>query len=266
MITDDEPNIASEYEYDIDAIDPFLPNQQMSSTLSQNIDIIGSLSADDSITQDVNNNNENENEICENKINIKKGEYSYHAFGNVKNYWAGPSYWKVPRNRSTIQSDKETIKSKSRKRRRIIDIPIKFIDTPDDESSDEELFIKATSRAAKKLRYCKYNRWDADKLKLPPQTHIPKDLFHTYTFAPSIDIFHSRQSIDTISDLNEEENNVENDFPVSILSDELTNILIRVVIRVIFLPLINSKWILEMMISIHHKLQTNLQSIRNRRH
>lgn len=214
----DELDVAPEYMFDVDANESFWQNRPTASTMPpDNNDDHDLPFFDHTVAQDLNNNNDNENHETGN--NIQKGEYSYHAFKNIKNYWAGPSYWKhVPRNRPTIQSNRETIEVKSRGRRgkKKHDKPL-FIDNDGNvSSSGDEMFIKATSRAAKKIRLCNYKRWAPEKLKLPLTNDIPRDLFHAYAFEPSHDIFNTRRSVE--SDSNIPENDVEDDFPVSIFT------------------------------------------------
>lgn len=212
MNVDDEPYVASEYVYDVDANVSFSPAEPMSSTLYQDI------SGDAPFADGNKHVNDTENDILSNR-NISKGEYSYHAYGDIRNFWAGPSYWKLPRNRRTNLSDNQPNEPKTVKRcaKKRYEKP-QFICEAVDESSDDGDFIKFGSRAAKRIRKVNYGAWDPKKLKLPSQSNIPSDLFDAYTFAPSIDLLRSRQPANATRHSNTDgnQNVIEDDFPVSI--------------------------------------------------
>lgn len=144
---------------------------------------------------------------------LSRGEYSYQAFTNIPNFWAGPSYWKHPRNihRGT-QNNENPAQPKSR-RRRIERAKAIFTETnnEDADTSENEGFLKATARALKKIRHCNYRLWAPEKLKLPPQYDIPKTIFDSYTFCPSIDICHPHET-EEITQANIDD---DNEFPVS---------------------------------------------------
>lgn len=195
-----EEDFQPEYQFD-DNVESFWANRDTESTLNNNnnghMSFRGSM-----VNQDLNNNGgllDNAMKEANNGENfrfekISKGEYSYQANANIKNYWAGPSYWKQSRIHRTLHNNLESPKQlPKRKNRRIMKEKPCFKDTnkamDDTELSDDEIFLKATKKNLKKVRHCNVNRWDSEKLKLPTRCDIPKDLFNYYTFCPSTSTF-----------------------------------------------------------------------------
>lgn len=177
--------------------------------------------------QDYNNNddcfsdatpNENGNEIenQNNRKNCLKGEYSYNVFANIKNFWAGPSYWKTSKNRLNQKNYKATDEVNPCKRQAKGELNNKpAFQTQDcDQSSDDDSFLKINSKAAKKMRHCNYKKWIPDKLKLPVQSDFPNNLFDTYAFGPSLNVFDTNQSANATQS-NSPEDLADDDFPVS---------------------------------------------------
>lgn len=198
------------------------------------------LSDEISNDHDFNNNNDAEvrSEIDTAVENISRGEYSYKAFSNVKHYWAGPTYWKIMSNRNTARN---TLKATSqaqtedhqKRGKKTIELP-KFVGI-DSDSTDNELFFKITSKRTKSIRQCQYRRWLPEKLKLPSQFNIPNDLFYTYTFCPSTDIFECHKEDSEVEDNEDNDDEVsssqmhfDDNFyddvgPVSAQADEINN-------------------------------------------
>lgn len=210
-----EPDVLSEYAFDPNIEYSMMAPSQMVS-YSNNV----KFSVETSDGQDFNNNidfnddADNRSAIDTAVENISKGEYSYNAFlHGGPNAWAGPTYWKVKHNRNGARDMRKTnssaqTESRQQRGKKNIELP-KFAGS-DSDSSDNELFIKLTTRKVKSIRKCQYRRWLPDKLKLPPQINIPKDLFHTHTFAPSNNIFGLSHKAG-----NEEKNYEDNDYNVS---------------------------------------------------
>lgn len=141
--------------------------------------------------------------------NVSKREYSYGIVENIKNFWAGPSYWKFS-NRMRSQSSQETAQNKGRRRLKEIERP-KF--NGNDDSDNE--YIDVDSIAAQKVPNCNYRRWSPDKLRLPLRCDFSRDLFDAYKFMPSQNIFAPNQ----IEPLEMNDLNEIDDIPVSILHD-----------------------------------------------
>lgn len=145
---------------------------------------------------------------------MSKSEYSYRAMSNIRNYWAGPSYWKFALNRqSSNTSVQATVRIKHG--RRIKKNPDKpnFIDC-EDSSSEDDYFIKVRSKAAQKIRNANYRNWSPAKLMLPEKYEISKDLFEYYQFEPSYNILrprHSEPMMDANENSNHEDYNDDND-------------------------------------------------------
>lgn len=224
-----EEDFQPEYQFD-DNVESFWANRDTESTLNNNNN--GHMSFKNSIVnQDLNNNDglldnaKNEANNGENFRfeNISKGEYSYQAYANIKNYWAGPSYWKRSRNHRVLHNNLESPQQlpTARKRRKIIKEKPCFKDKnkamDDTELSDDETFLKATKRNLKKVRHCNVNRWDADKLKLPTRCDIPKDLFNYYTFCPSTSTFELQDGEETApSNVNDYYDDEDDNYLVSL--------------------------------------------------
>lgn len=149
------------------------------------------------IHQDLNNNNNvgisfddvemdnaieiSNNDDNNNRIEILRGEYEYKAFGSIRNFWAGPTYWKFSKNSNRnvlrVQTDADN-RVGQRKKTQIKVTKPNFYETDDEgESSSDEYFIKTNSRKARKIRVCNRLLWNSERLKLPPQCNIPKDIF-----------------------------------------------------------------------------------------
>lgn len=106
---------------------------------------------DASICDDI----ENEEVISIN--NISKGEYSYRVVDHIQNYWAGPSYWKFSLNRLSVQTIKPKLNREQTRRLKRQPAKASFIgDHSTDTESDNEVFIKVNSRAARKIRQVNY--------------------------------------------------------------------------------------------------------------
>lgn len=203
MVFDDAPDIPPDYVFDmnmdVDANDSFSqrPTGTIGSQNNRNDDLPftnGTIHQDfnnnDGISfndvefdngNDDNNNNNNINNNINKRIQLLKGEYAYH-FGNIRNFWAGPSYWKFSKNlnHQNHQAPAEADKRGNRRKTKRPNKP-KF-DDGSDYSSDDECFIKIKSKAAKKVRCCNRSLWSSEKLKLPAQCNIPKDLFDKYDY------------------------------------------------------------------------------------
>lgn len=217
MVFDAEPDIPPDYVFDVNADESFWHRPTVSSLLqnNQNDDLPFS---NGTIQHDFNNNDgisfddggfENGNNNNNNRIQLLKGEYAYHAFNNIRNFWAGPGYWKYSKNlnQNNHAPSVNGIQGGRRKKKQ----PNKpSFDDDDDggETSTDEYFIKKTSKAAKKLRHCNRALWLSERLKLPPQCNIPSDLFDKHNY--------SRQSTDSIESNQMENYDADNnDFGVS---------------------------------------------------
>lgn len=133
----------------------------------------------DHVIDDNNNNN---------RVQLKKCEYEYKAIGKVQNYWAGPSYWKYPRNFNRNTQARATVGPTRRGRKRKQEM-VKFTEIYEDD--DDEIFVRIDSKAGKKInkmKQCNYRQWSGEKLKLPSKCAIPKDFFDINMFG------HKRQS------------------------------------------------------------------------
>lgn len=210
-------------------------DEEQNSAFDANIDVsdwANPNEADISFGQDLNNNIETLDDIpppaldgAENEVddsfalsNLSKGEYSYRAYENIRNYWAGPSYWKLARRPNSVKDNQTTTAHTEHGRRAIRNNKKKPTFTTGDESSDDSgCFIAVNSQIAKTIRQCNYRRWSSDKLKLPTQCNMSKELFHFYQFCPSFDIFrlHHTEEIREIDIQNN--NNDDDDFPVSFI-------------------------------------------------
>lgn len=233
MNEDNEPDVWSEYAFDPNSEYPIVAPSEVVETCNGH---------------DFNNNDDYPQ--CQNEIdmaveNISISEYSYKAFSNIRHYWAGPTYWKFRQNRNAARDARKLnshAQTKDRQKRgKPIEIPTFGGDGggSDSNSSDEEIFLKSTAKNAKLIRQCQYRCWWPDKVKLPAQLNIPKDLFYTYTFGPSIEIFGTNHGKGSVEE-HYEENDVQstpsqmhfyqnNDYddeyiaPVSIQVDEINN-------------------------------------------
>lgn len=208
MIFDAEPDIPPDYVFDVNA-DVSAWNQNDDVPFSNGINIQqdfnnnDGISFDDSGFENENNNNNND------RIQLRKGEYSYHAFGNIRNFWAGPTYWKFSKNlnQSTHRPSENGNKS-GRRKKKSPKKPTFYDDSG--ESSTDEYFIKINSKKSKKLRLLNRKQWSSEPLKLPPQCNIPSDLFDKHNY-------NNRQSTDSMES-NQMENyeaDDDNDFVVS---------------------------------------------------
>lgn len=203
MVFDEAPDIPPDYAFDVNAdvdVDVDGPFWQgpTGSTVPQN----NNNNDDDSpfgsgtIHQDFNNNdgmsfddvevgneNDNNNNI-NNRIKLLKGEYAYKAFSNIRNFWAGPTYWKFSKNLNQSQLvPAENVTRGGRKKKH----HIKPTFDDDDDESDDGIFIKINSKAAKKLRRLNRALWSSERLKLPPQCNVPNDLFDKYNYYQQLD-------------------------------------------------------------------------------
>lgn len=113
-------------------------------------------------------------------------EYSYRPLDNIRNYWAGPSFWKF--NRSVVANKSggggggpsEPKKRKVTSRR--VWQPVDMI-----ARADDPVFISVKSRAGKRLRKRDITKnWDETKLMLPTVPTIQSDYFDRYRFAPGL--------------------------------------------------------------------------------
>ena len=208
---DDGPqDYAFDPNFEVNQVDPMWTSQPQENMVTE---------------QDVNNNCDNafecddiENADALSTKDMSKSEYSYRAISNIRNYWAGPSYWRFALNRqSSNTSVQATVRTKHGRRfKKNPDKPI-FIDC-DDSSSEDDYFIKVKSKAAKKIRNVNYRNWSPEKLMLPEKYDISKDLFEHYQFEPSYNILRPRHS-EPMIDANENSNHEDiddDDFFVSI--------------------------------------------------
>lgn len=236
MDTDSDVAPAPEYEFDMDANESntYWPdnNRSTASTMVRNNNedmSFHSTPSDVNNVTDVNNNFGDVNHI--NLNHIRDSEYSYHAFEKIQNYYAGPSYWKVPPNRRLVQIGEVAKRRRPRKKRQPekVIFSSSLLDENDDNSSDDELLISVTSKLVTKIRKFNYRNHDPKKINLPPFLNIPRDLFHSYEYCPSFDIQHTRPFVETQNrqsnrfvqnaELNNvQENHVEDDDAVSKLS------------------------------------------------
>lgn len=114
-------------------------------------------------------------------------EYSYRPMKEIKNYWAGPSFWKFNRSgKGPAAAAGSGGPSEPKKRKvttRRVWQPITMTPSP-----NQPQLISVKSRAAKRL----YKRditknWSEDKLRLPPvMAPVPSDYFDRYRFAPGL--------------------------------------------------------------------------------
>lgn len=208
----DEPqDYAFDPDFEMNQLDPMWASQSQENMITE---------------QDVNNNCDNAFECDDNEIadalstkDMSKSEYSYRAISNIRNYWAGPSYWKFSLNRQSSNTNVQaSVRNKhGRRLKKNPDKPI-FIDC-DDSSSEDDYFIKVKSKAAQKIRNVNYRNWYPEKLMLPEKYEISKNLFDYYQFEPSYNILrprHSEPLINANENSNHEDNNYDDDFLVSI--------------------------------------------------
>lgn len=206
-----EPYIPPDYAFDMND-DVAFPYRPTGSTLSQNnpnhdlpngaalqdLNNNGGISFDgmefDNVhgNNDDDNNNNNLNNI--NQIQLLKGEYAYQVFSNIRNFWAGPSYWKYSKNLNKnvqAQIDDNKVGGGGRRKRKHAIKP-SFCGLCDDgESSMDDVFIKLNSKAAKKLRHCNRSAWNSERNKLPPKFDFARDFFDKLN--------HNRQSNDSMA-------------------------------------------------------------------
>lgn len=214
MVFDDAPDMPPDYAFDANAdVDDAFWQRPTGTKISQNNQNDDSPLANGTIQQDLNNNdgisfddvgfddgNENVNgkDNINNRVQLSKGEYAYNAFSNIRNFWAGPSYWKFSKNlNQSHRAPAENANPKVRRKKRPCEPAI--FDDGDDTSSDE-LFIKIKSKAAKKLRHLNRALWKSDRLKLPPQCDFPSDYFAKCNYNR-----HSNASTDSMES-NQEQN------------------------------------------------------------
>lgn len=223
MVIDEAPDIPPDYAFDLNAdADESFWQRPTGSMVSQNNHNDDLPLTNGIIHQDFNNNdgmsfddvefgNENDNNNnVNNRIQLSKGEYAYNAFTNIRNFWAGPSYWKYSKNlKQHLQAPAENVKRGGRKRKQ----QIKPTFDDDDDGSEDGIFIKTTSKQAKKLRHCNRALWSSERLTLPPQCNIPSDLFDKNNYNQQ-----SNTSTDSLESNQEENYEADyNDFGVSSL-------------------------------------------------
>lgn len=224
METDDDLAPAPEYEFNMNESNTHWPDnrQSMASSMIAMNNEDMSLQFTPSDVTDVNNNI---GDVIPN--HIQKGEYSYHASDKIKNYWAGPSYWKVPPNRHLVRIDGVKKKSKSRQKIQQEKAAFSLSELTDDSDSEDECFITTNSKEAKKIKKCNYRNFDPKTL--PLKSDIPRDLFDSYVYCPSFNFQRTCSPIETQdTDSNDtQENNAENDYSVSKFSTSFRNLLIK---------------------------------------
>lgn len=215
MVFDEAPGI--DYAFDLNA-DESVWHRPPGSSLMQNNHNDDLPFSNGIIEQDFNNNdgisfddggfkNDNDNNNNNNRVQLLRREYSYQVFSNIRNFWAGPWYWKYSKNVNQSKHAPSVNGNQSGRRKKKQPIKPKF-DGDDGESSTDEYFIKTTSKAAKKLRRCNRALWHSERLKLPPQCTIPSDLFDKQNY--------NRQSEDSMESNQMENYDVDdNDFGVS---------------------------------------------------
>lgn len=225
MVFDDAPDIPPDYAFDVNDVADEAFWQPPTGTTNQQNNQNDDLPFGNGTIQDFNNNdgisfndtefdndngNGNDNGNMTNRVQILKGEYAYKAFSNIRNFWAGPSYWKFSKNSN--QSHQPSVGNATRAVRRKKKEPSKPVFDGDETSSDE-YFIKIKSKAAKKLRHLNRALWNSDKLKLPPQCDVPSDLFAKYNKNQQPNT--STDSIEPNQDQNYDAD--DNDFGVSLM-------------------------------------------------
>lgn len=220
MVFDDAPDIPPDYAFDVDAVadEPFWqrPTQNnqnddlpfMNGTTQQDFNNNDGISFDDvEFDSGVDNGNDNMN----NRVQMLKGEYAYNAFSNIRNFWAGPSYWKFSKNLNHTQQAPAGNATRNGRRKKKLPSKPSFDDG--DETSSDEIFIKIKSKAAKKLRHLNRALWNSDRLKLPPHCDVPKDLFAKHNHNR-----HSNTSTDSIESNHEQNYDADDDgFGVSLM-------------------------------------------------
>lgn len=200
MVFDDAPDIPPDYVFDVnDIADEAFWQPPTGTTISQN-NQNEDLPFGNGTIQDFNNNdgisfndieldnendNGNDNGNISNRVQLLKGEYAYNAFSNIRNFWAGPSYWKYSKNLNQTNATQAPAGNATRTGRRKKKQPSKPAFGDGDEDSSDEYFIKIKSKAAKKLRHLNRALWNSDRLKLPPQCNVPRDLFAKHNYHQS---------------------------------------------------------------------------------
>lgn len=239
---DERNRIASnlEYEYNDNQYTPFNDSIQYSQQenytqrnplddISQNLEYINehiSPNTNDSIST-VNQQSHNNDSI--NFHNLARADYSYYPHKNIRNYWAGPSYWKFSGKFSSQSSNQSAVSAqvqnspkpiRHRQRHQAEKIPFMIVEgESDDENNDETdaKFISIRSKRAKRIRKCRLENWSAERLKFPPKLSIPNDIFDKYKFQPSygyINIYNNDSNNNVNNNLDENQN-IEDNTPNS---------------------------------------------------
>lgn len=221
MVFDEAPDMPPDYVFDVNAdvdVGDAFWHRPTGTTISQNNQNDDLLFANGAIQQDFNNNDGigfddvecDANDNITNRIQMSKGEYAYNAFSNIRNFWAGPSYWKYSKNLNQSQQA-TTGKANPKGRRKKRPCAPAIFDDEEDTSADE-LFIKVKSKEAKKLRHLNRTSWKSDRLKLPPQCDFPSDYFAKRNYNR-----HSDASTDSMEQINEQNYQADDmDFGVSL--------------------------------------------------
>lgn len=113
-------------------------------------------------------------------------EYSYQPLDRIRQFWAGPSYWKYLPSRARLNDTSK--RGTKRKRGAAFARPI-FVQQSRSaataKNADENVFLSLNSAA--NVRYTKsnvYRKFDTAKMKLPKDFGLGRDIFDTYEYAP----------------------------------------------------------------------------------
>lgn len=113
-------------------------------------------------------------------VSSRRLEYSYRPLDEIQ--ILGPSYWNFRgRSKNPIRNSNDD--KKKRKGRRAPQIVPNLIDPP----SDDDVFIKITTRAHRKIA-TRNIKWNPERLLLPKDCGIDRNLFNSYQFRPGVDL------------------------------------------------------------------------------
>lgn len=137
--------------------------------------------------------------------NGEEFSYSYRSMERIKNFWAGPSYWKFLGDSNS--NAKKTLKT-SKKSCITNDITLDSI-----LNDDYEDLLVRDNGTSRQIRTCSANR-NFQRQKLPEDFHVKLILFDRFSNAPDLDI-NSHITYTSLNSSNEDDHNES----VEILND-----------------------------------------------
>lgn len=239
---DEENRIAPnlEFEYDDNQYTPLNDSIQYTrqenniqrtplDDISQNLEYINehiTPNTNDSISS---GNQQSHNNDSINFHNLVRADYTYYPYKNIRNYWAGPSYWKITGKSNSQSSNQSTENAqaqnsprpiRNRQRQQAKKIEFMIVEGESDDENNDEVdakFISIRSRLARKIRKCRLEYWSAARLKFPPKLFIPNDIFDKYKFQPS----YNNDNNNNVNDYLDENQNIEDNDEYGAISQNI---------------------------------------------